>query len=496
MSIDQDLSAHFKTSAAAFRPAPGDLDTVVRNGRRRVRRRRIGAGGVVVLALLVAVVAPPAVRSGIVGPGVVATDRSITDGGVPVTVIDVPVDGTVAVGGVDGFMLLDDTHDRALGFWGRMADRLGWLPDLAVYSSSDGTHWDRSTHSDAVFADVSYVIDAIAVNDTVSLLAGVVSSDQPTAPPAYRLLQTTDFETWDSADVPVVGPAILPEGLEWWIQRAWLVAAGDRPAVVTSVFPNLTTEFRSGSWSYDSVDGWTASTRDGRALRIPLEEVTPAGTDPTRTVVMTADIDEGSDASGGRFEALPSIPGADRGEALVEVGFTEGRWIAITSGRSGDHTVWKGNGESDWELEDSVPTPASAITADGVVALVADGASWQLTRLDGNRGRLGEPFGDVTNAVPSLIASDTAIVALSGRSAWVYSNGEWTERNLDFSGWTALPAYIADMTEGDRAAEAARVQALLVGVDNQLSPLGPMFGRGLLGARKYSPDSWWVFDLG
>jgi hypothetical protein len=485
MSLDHDLEDLMKTTAPSYRPAPGDLDSVMRVGRRRVVRRRVASAAGSTLVLL-AVVATTLSLTGAAGftPSVeeVATTLATTDGGVTVRILDLAPHESTVVGEVEGFELLTlPARNTAISLWDRIARRLGWLPDLAVYRSPDGSTWSRQTFDTDMFDDVDWIVDAVVVDGVHTLL--VADGDETGADPfiSYSIIQTDDFVEWTSVEVPVGGPFELPDLLQWAIENGALQVVGERVAVVTTVVPAIAVSARNFTWGYDAVTGWHGHNEAGGAISVPLEEVTPAGTAPTRTVVQVLD-GTGTDD----WQILPAHPDMSEGQH-TEIAFDGTRWIAVTFPEDGPISVWKlGPGDSDWT--DTFEAEADQVfLLDGAVyTLATEGQSQQVARweVDGTSTPLGE-FG-TAGAWSTFADTGNRLLLPSGRTLWAYDaeSESWSEHAVDFAGFETMAStrdteeYRDFLSSPDNTLIAARVA-----------------GEAVLGHRSFSPEHWWIFEL-
>jgi hypothetical protein len=498
MSLDHDLEDLLKTTAPIYRPAPGDLDSVIRVGRRRVVRRRV-AGAAGSTLVLLAVVATTLSLTGPAGftPSVeeVATTVVTTDGGVTVRVLDLLPDASTVVEGAEGFEILTQPDRTLTSFWDSVAEEFGWYPDLAVYRSVDGSNWTWETFQADVFDDVAFIVDAVVIDGAHTLLVVWNDESGQASSARYGILQTRDFSDWSSVDVQAAGPATLPEHLEWQIGGARLEAVGEHPAVVTTVVPDLATSARHNTWGYDDQTGWHGHTEQGEAIRIPLEDVTPVGTDPSRTVVqMLADFETDS------WEV--ALPGpAEPWQVVVEIEFDDGRWVAVTtqpSANAGPYTftVWtRAEAESNW-IEAFEASGQQAYLIDGTAyTLSIEGSAHQVTRwtADGGAVPVGAPAATGGDGAHVLLAGEgDAPILTSGRTIWRYEPGAeaWAEYDVDFDGLETL-----EPTNGSDPEDELNAIRNLSEPDNNFLVTARMVGDAVLAERSMWAQDWWIFQI-
>lgn len=498
MSLDHDLEDLMTTTAPTYRPAPGDLESVIRVGRRRVLRRRVGGVAGSALVLL-AVVATTLSLTGVAGlapdPEQVATTLVTTDGGATVRILDLLPDASTVVEGVEGFEILTQPDRTLTTFWDSIAERFGWYPDLAVYRSADGSNWTRQTFQADIFDDVAFIVEAVVIDGVHTLL--VVWNDETGSRPftRYGVIQSEDLVEWTSTEVPVNGPFDLPEHLEWTLGGVDLVVAGQHPAVVATITPDVATSARHNTWGYDDQTGWHGYTESGEAVRIPLEEVTPAGTDPGRTAVQVL-----SDIAVDGWEVVLQGPGEPE-QVLSEVEFDGEQWVVVTSELSGDagpypFTVWKNAGEgSDW-VESFQGTGQAAFLLDGSpYSLSVEASAHQVTRWadDGTPVPIGAPVptgGDGAYAV--LAGEGDALILASGRALWKYDPAaeSWSEYDVDFDGFEAL-----EPTNGSNPEDEMDAIRNLSGPDNNFVVTSRVVGDAVLAERSMWVEDWWIFQL-
>ncbi len=497
MNLDTDLRRLMNDTSSHFRPASGDLEVVVRRGRRRRTRRRVGEAAAVAVLMAVVGVAALAARGphSIASNQVATTMTTVGDGLRMVIPEGVPLRETTVIDGAGGFTILEKTSPN--GFWSRIGHRLGLSPDLVVYSSDDGKAWTSRGISAAVIEDADSIVHGIRVGDQYFLL---VSSTDATGPfseaHAYSILSTADFVEWEQLEIDLPLPEDpLPPELQWKVLGVGLIPGGSSVALRYEVFPEIMHPETYRASGFDRASGWSMTTADGATTRIPIQRVFPTGASFDRTILATL-VD-------GSVKPMPAVP-IDTNSFVTDLWTDGGTWLALTSGADVDTpghsaTLWRSTG-SDWSIVAQVDVDAASLL-DGLLHTVdVDESGWQITRWsdDGASsldlgGRFGE--GDALGSLaPALVGSSGSLVAVSGRTVWEYdvdADG-WVAHQLESVGWETLPTGLENSTS---PAWAASVQERLATDENQLVPRR-IAGSALLGMRSIEPSDWWVFLFG